>query len=73
MKAITKVVFTPRRKIYVSCKKVEYYVESNPLALSDMDFSEEFKEANKKFKRENKNYQYYGPPAATRIELICLM
>jgi hypothetical protein len=73
VKTITKVVFTPRRKIYVSCKKVEYFVETNPDALSEMDFSKEFDFANEKFKRENKNYQYYGPPAATRIELLCLM
>lgn len=72
MNTITKVVFTSKRKSSTSCKPVEYLVETNPNALSEMDFSKEFDEANEKFKRENKNHAYYGWPAATRVEVLCL-
>lgn len=72
MKTMIKVVFTAKRKIYASCKPVEYFVETNPDALSKMDFSKEFDEANEKFRRENKNHAYYGWPAATRVEVLCL-
>jgi hypothetical protein len=69
MQTITKVVFTPKRKIYVSCKPVEYFIETNQNALSEMDFSKEFNFATEKLKLENEHYKYYGSPAATRIKV----
>ena len=70
MQTITKVVFTPKRNAPVNCKEVEYFTETNPDALSQMDFAKEFKKAGDKFKLEYKNYKYYKEPAATRIKLI---